>query len=174
MMRFHITLPVFASMLAVLLPILSEQVLAQHDDQSVEEYVAMMTVRRELVIVGSTPDYTAARRIAGNAARRLGMPLDLRGLHRHRSRGLTLSSTDCDQSGWSYPCYLPRGREHDSMYVSIEHSSAYSELRPDLYIVVIANGPVSSTVTTQAKSRAAAFFPDVYSRSVAVYMGCIH
>jgi hypothetical protein len=142
-------------------------------ERKVDESLAEQTSPVELLIVKSTPKYDEARRVAENAAQRLGIPLKLRGLMPHDARGLSLPKQDCDALKWDYPCYLARGRYDEGEYVSIEHSSAYDELAPDLYVVVAASCLKGDPETKRMRPRAKPAFPDAYVRTVDVYFGCM-
>lgn len=131
-------------------------------------------VAKELVIVASTTRYDDARHGAERAAKTLGIRLDLRDLSIAPHGGLSLSQKDCDDNGFEYPCYVQRGRYDDGAYVSIEESKAYPELKPGLFIVVVASGEPDSDTTKDTLRAAKTVFPDAYARKVDVYMGCIH
>jgi hypothetical protein len=142
---------------------------------SMEDVYQSYIVPKELVIAGSSRTYADARQTAVAAARRLGLPLQLGNLSPVRGRrGLTLPKKICAENGFDYPCYVARGRYDDGLYVSIEHTSAYSELTPGLYIVVVASAPAGERTIMKAERAARAIIPDAYSRRVGVYMGCIH
>jgi hypothetical protein len=137
------------------------------------ELVKAQTVAKDFVIVKSTPTYEESRRTAVQAAQRLNVPLNLRGLSPH-SGGLTFSTKDCAENAFDYPCYVARGRGDDGFYVSIEHSTAYENFRPGLYIVIVASDSKGGSVAKQAAKAARKFFSDAYIRSTGVYMGCMH
>lgn len=131
-------------------------------------------VAKELVIVASTPRYADARRAAEDAAKKLDTRLDLRGFSLTPDGELSLSRKDCDDNGFDYPCYVARGRWDDGTYASIEESKAYDELKPGLFIVVVASGVPGSETITKTLRDAKKAYPDAYSRKVEVCMGCIH
>jgi hypothetical protein len=131
-------------------------------------------VKKELVIVGTAASYKEAIRTAQNASRLLKLKLDLRGLVPAKEGGLTVAPSECEKFGPDAPCYyVARGRFDDGPYVSIEYSSDYRGLRPKLYMVVVASGSPDDPDVSQAKRSARAFFRDVYSRIVSVYVGCM-
>jgi hypothetical protein len=174
-------LPLFSTTLAALLLAVGAQAKpAQLSERELREAMAesaelikAQTVEKDFVIVRSTPTYEEARRTAAEAARRLQVPLNLRGLSSHSS-GLTFSKKDCEQSAFDYPCYVGRGRGDDGFYVSIEYSSAYTGFRPGLYIVVVASDARGGLVSKQAVLSAKKLFRDAYIRRTGVYVGCMH
>ena len=54
--------------------------------------------------------------------------------------GLTFSQDACANEFGEFPCYVPRGRWDDGVYVSVEHSSSYVGFDEGLYIVMLASG----------------------------------
>src|SRR5262245_31927123 len=93
-------------------------------------------VRKSFVILKSTPSYADARALAAAAAERLAIRLDLRDLVPDGTVGLTFSQDACTNEFGEFPCYVPRGRWDDGVYVSVEHSSSYAGFDEGLYIVV--------------------------------------
>ena len=151
---------------------LSERELREAMAESAD-LVKSQTVEKDFVIVRSTPTYEEARKTASEAARRLQVPLNLRGLSSHSS-GLTFSKKDCEESAFDYPCYVARGRGDDGFYVSIEYSSAYAGFRPGLYIVVVASDARGGLVSKEAARSAKKAFRDAYIRRTGGYVGCMH
>jgi hypothetical protein len=137
------------------------------------ELVKAQTVEKDFVIVKSTSKYEEARKTASEAARRLQVPLNLRGLSPY-SHGLTFSKKDCEESAFDYPCYVARGRGDDGFYVSIEYSSVYEGFKPGLYVVIVASDAKGGLVSKQAARSAKKVFSDAYIRKTGVYMGCMH
>jgi hypothetical protein len=126
------------------------------------------------VIVKSTSQYKEARQIAERAARRLKLRLDLRGLAPSKNGGLTFSKKVCEASEWDFPCYLARGGDDDGVYVSIEHTDAFPEFARGLYMVVVASGDKGDALLENVARTAKPAFPDVYTRTTGVYVGCMH
>ncbi len=131
-------------------------------------------VTKSIVIVKSTRTFPAAKAAAAAAASRLNLKLDLRGLSESKRTGLTCAQPVCDENGFSYPCYVARGRYDDGVYVSVEHSNAYRGFAKGLYIVVVASGAPNDPGVRDVLARARKAYADAYSKTTKVYMGCIH
>src|SRR5262245_29462350 len=142
--------------------------------EDVDSGVVEMTVKKDLVIIASTKSYDAAKRVATSAAEKLSVPLDLRGLTYNQKAGLSLPEQECRDEFDTYPCYPPRGRWDDGVYVSVEHTSGYPSLTPGMYIVVVANSDHGSSTVREALAHAQVPYPDAYIRTVDVYLGCRH
>ena len=126
------------------------------------------------VIVRSTTSYAEARAFAKRAAATLRVPLDLRDLTYDARHGMTFSREACEASSWEYPCFSPRGRWDDGVYVSVEPSDAYATFRPGLFVVVVASGAARSNDLAFGAGKARAAFPDAYVKDADVYQGCMH
>lgn len=131
-------------------------------------------VDKEFVIVKSTSSFKEAGKVAASAAAKLGVRLDLRGLSAHKRTGLTFSKQECRQSEFSYPCYVPRGRDDDGTYVSVEWSSAYEHFAKGLYLVMVASDVPGSTETSRMLASARRTYRDAYAKRARVYVGCMH
>jgi hypothetical protein len=131
-------------------------------------------VRKSFVILKATPSYTDARAVAAAAAERLAIRLDLRDLEPNADVGLTFSKESCDDEFGEYPCYVPRGRFDDGVYISIEHSSSYEGFDEGQYVVMLASGSPRNRTIDAAVRRAKGQFPDVVVKTAPVYLGCIH
>jgi hypothetical protein len=131
-------------------------------------------VRKSFVILKSTASYAEARAVAAAAAERLAIRLDLRDLEPNVEAGLTFSKESCDNEFGEYPCYVPRGRFDDGVYISIEHSSSYEGFEEGLYVVMLASGSPRNRTIDAAVRRAKGQFPDVFVKTAPVYLGCIH
>jgi hypothetical protein len=131
-------------------------------------------VRKSFVILKATPSYAEARAAASAAAERLAIRLDLRELIPDSTVGLTFSQDACTNEFGEFPCYVPRGRWDDGVYVSVEHSSSYVGFEEGMYIVVLASGSPRDRVIGAAVRRAKAQYPDVLVKTAPVYLGCIH
>jgi hypothetical protein len=143
-------------------------------EEDADQYIKEATAQVEFVIVKSTISYDEARRIAGEASRRLRVPMKLRDLAPASKGGLSFPKAICEENGWDAPCYVARGRNDDGAYVSIEHTSGYPEFKPNLYIVVVASDRKGSALIKRTAREAQKIFPDAYTRVAQVYMGCIH
>jgi len=131
-------------------------------------------VRKAFVILKSTASYAEARALAATAAERLAIKLDLRALVPDGSMGLTFSQDACTSEFGEFPCYVPRGRWDDGVYVSIEHSSSYVGFEEGFYIVVLASGSPRDRTIGAAVRRAKDSYPEVLVKTAPVYLGCIH
>lgn len=131
-------------------------------------------VRKSFVILKATRSYDDARAVAAAAAERLAIRLDLRELAPDVTVGLTFSKESCDSEFGEYPCYVPRGRFDDGVYISIEHSSSYEGFEEGLYVVMLASGSPRNRAIDAAVRRAKSQFPDVVVKTAPVYLGCIH
>jgi hypothetical protein len=89
--------------------------------------------------------------------------------------GLTFSEDACKNEFGEYPCYVPRGRWDDGVYISVEHSSSYQGLEEDRYIVVLASGaPHDPLHRGSAAAGTRRLSPTSPSKTAPVYLGCIH
>ena len=94
----------------------------------------------------------------------------LRGLHPNREIGLSREVDICEDEGYGYPCYIPRGRYDNGVYISVEYSDAYKGFAKGYYIVMVASGEVDKSLLKQIRT----IVPDAYIKKSAVYMGCMH
>lgn len=131
-------------------------------------------VDKEFVIVDSTPSFEEAAGTAISAASKLGVRLDLRGLSPHERTGLTFSKEECSRSDLSYPCYVPRGRYDDGMYVSVEWSNDYRDFAKGLYLVMVASNVPGSSDTSEILEATRRIYPEAYARRAMMYVGCMH
>ncbi|MDH5632143.1 MAG: hypothetical protein OEZ10_04030 [Gammaproteobacteria bacterium] len=151
------------------------EVLADDVESKVKKWVEEQSIKKQLVILQSTKNYNEALRTAKLASKTLKLKLDLRGLDHNDATGLTFSKEVCDgEGGFGYPCYIARGRYDDGDYVSIEHSSAYSEFSNGFFIVVASSHPKGSNEVTSVLELTRKHFKDSYAKTSMVYMGCMH
>lgn len=130
---------------------------------------------RSFVIVKSTADYREALNAAQNASYEMDLRLDLRDLQPNAEIGLTWPDSECVNNGWEYPCFVPRGRFDNGVYVSIEYSNAYKGFAQGYYIVVVASGAADAEEVLAAMlKKTQAIYPDAYRKKTEVYMGCMH
>lgn len=127
----------------------------------------------EYVVLNSSKDYKSAKKFAQKTAKKLDIPLDLRGLLPHSKIGLTNTEEGCQDNGYTYPCYVSRELENEEIYLSIEHSSAYN-FTPGYYIVLGAVGPPKSVKLRKALKVYKSIVPDAYIKQSNVYLGCRH
>ena len=142
------------------------------NDNAIGEDDAMVT--KAFVIVKATTSYDEARALAKAAATRLDVPIDLRALAPDDTIGLTFPKDQCRDEFGEFPCYVPRGRWDDGVYLSIEHSSAYLGWREGRYIVVLASGSPHDHDLLAALHRAKTVYPDATLKTTPIYLGCIH
>jgi hypothetical protein len=74
----------------------------------------------------------------------------------------------------AHPCYWPRGRFDDGVYVSIEYSTGYKGFKDGLYIVILANGGAEDDNVKAALRHARNIYPDAHVKTTPVYLGCVH
>jgi hypothetical protein len=129
---------------------------------------------KAFVIVASTTSHSEAVKVAALAAQEFDWKVDLRGLSEDRTIGLTYSRAVCEENSWDFPCYLPRGRFDDGVWVSVEYSSAYEGFPPGLYIVVAAGGEVANPAVPDTLDRVRERFPRALVQRATVYLGCLH
>lgn len=161
------------SLFRVLLVLLFAALPAQADETYAEMQAAW--VKKSFVIVGTTKDYPTALKIAKDAAKKLNIKLDLRGLKSVKATyPLSFDKSVCEKHGFDYPCYVHRGRWDEGVFVSIEFTTAYKDLTPGYLMVVLAVGPTDADYISQTLTKAKAHFPDAYRKNARVYMGGIH
>jgi len=105
---------------------------------SVDDEIALATVKKSFLIIKSTSSYNEAKLYAEKIAKRSHIKLNLRGLQFNKKSYLTQDKETCKEYG--YPCYFPRGRYDDGEYISIEHSNSYRNFKNGYYIVIAASG----------------------------------
>ena len=131
-------------------------------------------VRKSFVILKATASYADARTLAADAAERLAIRLDLRNLAPDEAIGLTFPEDDCRNEFGEFPCYVPRGRWDDGVYLSIEHSSSYEGFEAGHYLVVLASGGPRDRSVAAALRRARGAFPETVVKTAPIYVGCLH
>jgi hypothetical protein len=131
-------------------------------------------VEKDFVVLPAVASFAAARRLAGTAARRLGLKLDLRGARPDADEGLTFSRRTCEANKWSFPCYVARGRFDDGAYVSIDVAGRFFEAEDQGYLVILGSGPKNDPSVRVVAEKARALFPAAEVRTDDVYEGCIH
>jgi len=142
-------------------------VFAQGD---IENDITSQSIEKDFLIVKTTTSYNEARKFVESFSQRSAISINLRALTYQDGIGLTPTKEECRQSGFSYPCYVPRGRYDDGNYLSIESSSNYAGFTKGYFIVVASTGKVDNTFFLKIKH----LIPDAYIKKSWVYMGCIH
>jgi len=148
----------------------------EYDDINWAEYEKSMTKDFSFVILISTKSYDSALERAKDASKKLGYPLDLRGLHPNEETGLSLPKEVCEEicgGGMvEYPQYLPRNDWGESKYVSIEYSDGFSGFTKGYFIVIVASGEKGDPIIKEALEESSQFYKDAYAKTCSVWMGC--
>jgi hypothetical protein len=135
-----------------------------------------VSVPKDIVILQSTRDYSAALAGAKQAATKLKRPLKQSDYRPNKESGLSLTKADCEGNGYDFPCYLPRGNgmAEDSEYISIEYSDGYEGFAKGYYIVVAALANPNSANLRQTLARVQKAYPGAYAKRTSVWLGCLH
>ena len=142
-------------------------IFAQSQNEQDSQYV-----RKHFLIILSSKNYQSAKTIAIEAARKLNLKLDLRGLKPNLKSGLSYSSKECEGNGWDYPCYVSRGRYDDGEFVTIDYSNAFDGFAKGFYIVTTASGDPS--LVKKALIKVKNIYRSAYIKKTDVFMGCMH
>lgn len=149
---------------------------SEYDDIDWQEYQESMSNDFSFVILISTKSYDSALERAKDASKKLGYPLDLRGLHPNEETGLSLPKEVCEEicgGGMvEYPQYLPRNDWGESKYVSIEYSDGFSGFTKGYFIVIVASGEKGDPIIKEALEESRQFYKDAYAKTCSVWMGC--
>lgn len=141
---------------------------------SQDDFFANQYVPKHFLIAASTKDYSAALKKASWLADSLSLDLDLRGLMENQDIGLTASEEWCEDAAWGFPCYLPRGRQDDGNYISIEWSNAIKGFSPGYYVIIVSSQSKRNEEIKSMLTRLRHFVADAYIKSSEVYIGCMH
>jgi hypothetical protein len=139
-------------------------------DTSIDEILKQQSVEKDFLIVKTTKVYSDAKKFVIDFSKRSGIEINLRGVFYQKEIKLSPKKETCLESGFSYPCYIARGRYDDGVYLSIEHTDAYKEFANGYYVVIAASGEVDSETIRTVKE----LIPDSYVKKSSIYMGCIH
>ncbi len=132
-------------------------------------------ITKQVLILRSTKSYQQASTTARQAAARLHAKLDLGGYRPNAQSGLTMSKAECEDNGFEYPAYVPRGREaENSRIISIEYSDGYAGFAKGYYLVVAAVGQPGSALVRQTSVAARQWYPDAYTKQTRIWVGCMH
>ena len=134
------------------------------------EPIVQQVLTKSFLIAKSTKSYEEAKTFAMNLSAKSGIKIDFRGLLSDSTFGLSEAKEVCEEQGFTFPCYIARGRYDDGIYISIEYSNAYEGFSEGYYIVVVASGEIEKRLIKQIK----AYVPGAYVKKSSVYMGCIH
>jgi hypothetical protein len=134
------------------------------------------TIPKDIVILQSTKNYTAALTTAREAAARLGKKLEMEDNHPNKVLGLSMSREDCTGNGYDFPCYTARGdgNTEDSDFISVEYSNAYEGFAKGYYIVVAGIGDPGAASVKQTLANARKWYKDAYAKRTKVWHGCMH
>jgi len=138
--------------------------------ESTESEVLTQSVEKEFLIVKTTTSYEEAKKFVDTFSKKSAVTINLRTLEYKNNIGLTPAKEVCMESGFSYPCYVPRGRYDDGSYLSIEYSNSYEGFAEGYFMVIAASGEVDKTLFLKIKH----LIPDAYIKKSLIYMGCIH
>ncbi len=127
-------------------------------------------ITKSFLIAKSTKHYREAKAFAEELSLKSGIRADFRGLLENRTSGLSEPEEHCRNEGFSYPCYIPRGRYDDGIYISVEYSDAYRGFSKGYYIVVVASGDIDKRLIERIRH----YVADAYVKKSYAYMGCIH
>jgi hypothetical protein len=126
---------------------------------------------RYYLILGSTTDLNAAKKIAQSAAKKTG--LKYKGCDLEVSGSSASHPADtCKKYGQSYPCYFARGRYEDGEYISVEHSSEYEGFTEGLFIVIALNAARNDDDFKASVKKIKAHYPKSYVKKQKIFMGC--
>ncbi|MCH2224150.1 MAG: hypothetical protein MK066_05220 [Crocinitomicaceae bacterium] len=146
------------------------------EDVDWADYEESQTRDFSFVILISTKSYKVALNRAKDASKKLGYPLDLRGLHPNEEIGLSLSKKECEEEvcggGLDYPIYLPRSDWGEEKYVSVEYSNGYKGFTKGYYIVIVASGEKGDPIVDEALTESRRFYKDAYAKTCGVWVGC--
>ncbi len=129
-------------------------------------------VKKSFLIILSSKNYTEAKKIAAEAASKLNVKLDLKGLKPNKESGLTFSTKECEGNGWDYPCYVSRGRYDDGEFVTIDYSDAFDGFAKGYYIVTTASG--DAALVKKALVKVKKKYNTAYVKQTEIYIGCMH
>ena len=127
---------------------------------------------KQLVIVESTKQYEAAMKTAAKAAAYFKLPFQMEGLSANETTGLTYSKAECKKQRADWPCYDPRGPSDDGAFVSVEYSSAFLGWNKGYYVVVVTHAYSGDPLIEATLKRAKKQWPDAYTKTTEVYVGC--
>ncbi len=133
------------------------------------------TQKKGFLIISASKNYKASKKLAEIASKKLGYKLNLRGLQSNDKIGLTFSKEVCEnEGGIEFPSYVPRGRESENIFVSVEYTNAYKGFTKGLYIVVVACFPKDNPELKKTLAYVKKHYKNAYIKYADVYLGCIH
>ncbi len=127
-------------------------------------------IKKSLVIISSSKDYSGALKVAQEASSKIAIPLNLRALSENKKAGLSFDKKTCIAGPvQEYPCYQKRGKYDDGTYISIEYSSEYKEMTPELYIVVVYSGSEAGKINSTLE-KVKSLYKDAFRKNIKIYM----
>jgi hypothetical protein len=143
--------------------------------QETNSEIESAMVEKQFVILKSTRDYKEALLTAQKVSKSLKLKLDLRGLSENKEIGLTFDRKSCEEEGgYTFPCYVARGRSDDGDYISIEYSSNYEGFTKGYYIVIASSHIKNSKEIPATLKLVKTYYKDAYVKTAKVYVGCMH
>ncbi len=132
------------------------------------------SVPKKIIIISSTKNYAAAKKLAIAAAKKLKKEVQFGGLTPNPKIGLTMSRADCETFG--YPCYIARGEGNaeSTNHISVEYSSAYEGFAKGYYIVVAGIYDPKSAELANELNSIKKVYKDAYAKQTKVWYGCMH
>lgn len=131
-------------------------------------------VNKEFLIIFTSKDYNAVLKKATLASKKLKLQLDLRGLKPEKNIGLTQSEMVCENECDFYPCYVPRAKGKDDIYISIEYSDAYIDLETAMYMVVASCYVKEDKKNTSLLLKVKKIYKEAVLKTSKVFTDCIH
>ncbi len=132
------------------------------------------TQTKAFIIVAAGKNYQSMKKTANSVAKKLGYKINLRGLQQNSQIGLSFSKKDCEDNGFEFPAYIPRGRWDDGEYISIEYTDAYEGFSPGLYFIIVSSHDKDSKKINSVLAHVKKSYKNAYIKYADIYMGCLH
>jgi hypothetical protein len=141
------------------------QSFGQNDDQYAD---------KSFLIIASTKNIDESFSIAKTASQKTGLNFRDNKLQADKLIGATFPSDTCAVNGFTFPCYVARGRFDDGSYLSVEYSDGYTGFQKGLYIVIAASGDKNGSDFKNVFKKVQRTYPKSYIKQTKVFLGCIH
>ena len=128
-------------------------------------------VTKGYVIVAAGKNYEAIKKQAAQVAQKTAYELNLRDLEYNKTEGLSFSRSVCEEMGFEYPAYIPRGRWDDGEYISIEYTDGFEGFTPGYYIIIASSHDKGNKKLQEALQHVKKFYKSAYIKYADVYMG---